>query len=725
MTGEQQSIRNMIQFTKAYEENSDNKYTREARCLEVQFSYLMLPPRPKDLFVGRKDELPVGFWAQCYSVGYYCNRKALLDMKQMPGLTADDLADIDYLLNFWKGKTTEEKTCARYTEAQLERLTLGDFNVEPGVAFPLYRMSGAQMNPEKLLQKGIPGLIAETEKNRTKNPDFYDAAKDALLILQSVCLRYREQLLQETQTCRDETSRRTLLAMAENLEHIASHAPETFWQAAQLSYLFFLLSGTFNYGRMDQYLGSFYARDLNSGVMTEEFGLSLLSALWDLIIERNNMFDGRVILGGADRKNTKDADRFALAAMEATRRKRDILPQLTLRCYSGMDEAVYQKALEVIGEGTTYPILYHDDVNIPAVESAFRLPAEEASSYVPFGCGEYVIYNKSFGTPSGAVNFLAGLNEIIYEKERLLEKCPDFESFYQAYLSHMKEYIEPLALQEKMEYDACAEDAPFLFFSILFDDCLEKGKAVFEGGIRYLGGTLEGYGNTNTTDSLTAVKTLVYDRKLLTPKELADALSHNFQGYEDVRRLLLNAPKYGNDDDTADSIAIRFHEDICKIVRDCKDMAGLHSYLMVVINNQMNTTFGLTTGASADGRPGFTYMANANNPTGGMDKCGVTAMLNSLVKLRPDFHAGSVQNMRFGREMFQSLLPKTKGLLAAYFANGGTQCMITVLNRGDLERAMEDPEKYQNLIVRVGGFSARFVDLSKDVQLELLSRNLY
>ena len=108
-----------------------------------------------------------------------------------------------------------------------------------------------------------------------------------------------------------------------------------------------------------------------------------------------------------------------------------------------------------------------------------------------------------------------------------------------------------------------------------------------------------------------------------------------------------------------------------------------------------------------------------------MDKCGVTAMLNSLVKLRPDFHAGSVQNMRFGREMFQSLLPKTKGLLAAYFANGGTQCMITVLNRGDLERAMEDPEKYQNLIVRVGGFSARFVDLSKDVQLELLSRNLY
>ena len=139
----------------------------------------------------------------------------------------------------------------------------------------------------------------------------------------------------------------------------------------------------------------------------------------------------------------------------------------------------------------------------------------------------------------------------------------------------------------------------------------------------------------------------------------------------------------------------------------------------------MNTTFGLTTGASADGRMGYTFMANANNPTGGMDKNGVTAMLNSLVKLTPALHAGSVQNMRFSREMFTRLLPKTKGLLKAYFKNGGAQTMITVLNRGDLEKAMVEPEKYQNLIVRVGGFSARFVELSKDDQKELLSRTTY
>jgi pyruvate-formate lyase len=161
------------------------------------------------------------------------------------------------------------------------------------------------------------------------------------------------------------------------------------------------------------------------------------------------------------------------------------------------------------------------------------------------------------------------------------------------------------------------------------------------------------------------------------------------------------------------------------MIRRSAAHAGLDSYLNVTINNSMNTTFGLTTGASADGRRANTFMANANNPTGGMDKSGITAMLNSLVKLRCDDYAGSVQNMRFSCEMFAALLPKTKGLLRAYFTGGGSQAMVTVLGRGDLENAMKCPEAYQNLMVRVGGFSARFIDLDRDVQLELISRTLY
>lgn len=718
----------MMHFTKTYEENSDNIYLREARCLKAQFSFLMLPLRPEDLFVGRKTELPIGFWAQnSYgTVGYYCDVPSLLALKEDSTLSEKELLAIDYLIQFWDGKTTDEKIHAQYTTEQKELLSHGDFSVESGIGWPLYRMSGAQMDPSKLLSKGICGIIKEAEELRSQNPDFYDAVKSVMQTLQTICLRYREEILDKIELCTDAQRRQELTAMADNLDKIAYHTPKSFWQAAQLSYLFYLLSGTYNYGRMDEYLGTYYAHDLDTGVMTEAMGLSLLTSLWQLIIERHNIFDGRIILGGKDRKNLEDADRFALAAMETSRRTKDILPQLTLRCYTGMNEALYQKALEVIGEGTTFPMLYNDDVNIPAVANAFNLPMEVAQEYVPFGCGEYVIYNKSFGTPSGAINFLQGLNTMIYDGEKnYLEECPDFESFYKAYLSNMQQIIELLALQERQEYDVCAADAPYLFFSILFDDCLKRGKPVFAGGVRYLEGTLEGYGNTNTADSLTAIKKYVYDEKRISPQTMAEALKHNFAGYEEIQTLLLAAPKYGNDDDTADSMAIRFHEDISNIIRNSAQKANLHSYLMVVINNHMNTTFGMTTGASADGRPGYSYMANANNPTGGMDTNGITAMLNSLVKLTPSLHAGSVQNMRFSKEMFTRLLPKTKGLLATYFKNGGAQSMITVLNRGDLERAMKEPEKYQNLIVRVGGFSARFVELSKDDQKELLSRNTY
>lgn len=720
-------IQDMMAFTKTYAANSDNIYKREARCLEVQFSFLMQSIRPNDLFAGRKEEHPIGFWAQnSYgTVGYYCAQEELQKMKQDVSLSAEEQHSLDFLMEFWKGKTTDEKILRQYSKEQKTLLSHGNFCTDSGIGWPLYRMSGAQMNPQKLLEKGILGLIKDVMKQREKNCDFYDAIKDALLILQSLCLRYAKEIRAEKEICTEIKRVKQLSMMADNLEHIAYYAPDTFWQAAQLSYLFFLLSGTYNYGRMDEYLGSYYTHDIDNGLITEEFSISLLTNLWDLIIERNNMFDGRIILGGKDRKNCKDADRFAMAAMEASRRTKDILPQLTLRCYSGMKKELYEKALEIIGEGTTFPILYNDDINIPAAAEAFCLSEEIAASYVPFGCGEYVIYNQSFGTPSGAINFLEGLNSVIYGDEHLLENSADFETFYQGYMHKMKQIIRLLALQERQEYDICGMDAPYLYFSILFDDCLERGRAVFEGGVRYLQGTLEGYGNTNTADSLTAIKTLVFDQKKITAKQLTEALMHNFDGYKELRALLLNAPKYGNDEDIADTMAIRFHEDICNIIRDCKEEARLHSYLMVVINNNMNTTFGLTTGASADGRLGYTFMANANNPTGGMDKSGITALLNSLIKLRPNRHAGSVQNMRFSKEMFQGLLPKTKGLLAAYFLNGGTQSMITVLNRGDLERAMEEPENYQNLIVRVGGFSARFVELSKDVQLELLSRNLY
>ena len=265
----------------------------------------------------------------------------------------------------------------------------------------------------------------------------------------------------------------------------------------------------------------------------------------------------------------------------------------------------------------------------------------------------------------------------------------------------------------------------FLFASLLTDDCIERGKALLDGGVRYLGGTNETYGNINTSDSLWAIKDLVFDRKKYTLSQLNEAMLANFEGYEQIRKDCLDCDKYGNDLDTADTMANDLYEFVAKGVRDRGIAIGMQYFLIVISNNQLNTEWGNKTGASPDGRLAGMYMNPANNPQGGANKSGPTAMLNSLTKFDAKYHGGSVQNIKFSPAMFNENRELIKSLFKTYFAKGGCHLMVTVVDKGILEDAVKHPEKYPDLIVRVSGFSAVFVDLSPNIQEELMSRVLY
>jgi pyruvate-formate lyase len=304
-------------------------------------------------------------------------------------------------------------------------------------------------------------------------------------------------------------------------------------------------------------------------------------------------------------------------------------------------------------------------------------------------------------------------------------RLESFDAVWDAYAALVEDHVEALAIQERIEYDICAKEAPFLFFSMLYDDCIDRQKPIFGGGVRHLGGTLETYGNSNTADALTAINRLVFEERRFTLDEVVAACDANFVGFENVRQALLAAPKYGNDDPEADAMAARVHEHVCATTRAQAAKVGLDSYLVVVINNRANTTLGRQVGASADGRVAFDSMANGNNPSPGSDHAGATAFLNSLVKLDTRIHAGAVQNMKFSSELFARHRVKLEALLNAYWTSGGAQAMITVLDRHDLEAAMAEPEKWGHLLVRVGGFSIRFVDLSRQEQEEILRRTLH
>ena len=703
----------VAEFTRRYRTAPDI-YAREADCLRWQFAHSLQPLQAGDLVAGRLVRPLVGVRAQeFWGVGYYAEEDALWHLTVDETLTPEERDEAAALLAYWKRENTRVKISDAYPEGWLDVFVHNAPYYISASAHGLYRISGIQMDPTRVLTLGVEGLLALCAEKREQNPPFYDGLTTAVDILSEVCLRYAA-----------EAEALGNPALAADFAHISRHPAATFTQALQLAYLFYVLSGTWNYGRMDKYLGGYLAADLEAGRITEEEALRWIEDLWCRIEERNDYFDSRVILGGADRP--AGADTFALLAMEATRRRKGIVPQLTLRLYEGMNPDLYNKALQVIGEGTTFPMLYNDAVNIPAVMDAFGVSREVAQDYVPYGCGEYVLYNKSIGTPSGTINTLHTLNEAIYGKNahRFLT-APDFETFYTGYLEEVENIVSCLALQEKLEYDVVGRECPFLYYSLVFDDCMERGKAVLEGGLHHLGGTIENYGNVNTADALTAIKAVVYDQKLVTPEALSHALATDFEGQERLRQLLLSLPKYGNDHPDADGMFTRLHRDVCRLIRRQAQPAGLDSYLAVIINNELNSVFGQGTGASADGRHAGHFMANGNNPMSGADTCGVTAMLNSLVKPDTHIHAGAVQNMRFSREMFTTQLPRMKELLRTYFEQGGAQSMITVLSRGDLEAALAQPEKYRNLVVRVGGFSARFVELNPVVQKELIARTLY
>jgi pyruvate-formate lyase len=728
-------------FTAAYQQQIDQPVAiREARCLEVLFPAIFSPIRPADLLAGRIDRYPqIGFGLELASggPGFYCHEDAIRSALAESSLSENEQSELEAMLAFWTTETTIEGKLVPSLPAQIRQATSNTIAHMGG------RLSGAVIDFDKLAQIGLPGLRREVQhgcaqaERSGQDTTIFTGMQLALDLLERTIRMYAEQALSQARQAADEAREIELIEMAAALENITARPPETLREAAQLTWLYALVSGVVNYGRMDIYLGDFLVRDLEAGRESESSALRLLQSLWQLMADRKIVFNGRVFIGGFGRRNPQNADRFALLAMEATRTVIEIEPQLTLRWYEGMNPLLWEKALDVIGEGRTFPMLFNDDVNVPAVMNGFNVAREAAEGYLPYGCGEYALDHISFGSPNCGFNLLKALEATLHNgKDQLtgekigldlgsLADFPTYDALWQAYQQQVAYHVTALADRHRLEYQAEASSASFLFISMLYDDCIARGKSLVDGGVRYQGGVVETFGIVNTADSLAAIKWLVYDQHRLGLEELVAVLDADFAGFEREYRLIKAAPKYGNDNSFVDAVAQQVSDHVARCTYSQAERIGFQYFLIVNINNYANVTFGQQTAASADGRRSGAPLANGNTPTAGNDRCGVTAFLNSIVKLDPSVHAGYTHNMKFSKQMFREDRAKVSALLKGYFASGGTQAMITVVGRGDLEAALREPEQYRNLIVRVGGFSARFVELDREVQLDLIQRTLY
>jgi pyruvate-formate lyase len=744
-----------IRFTEAYRRHLEAPPAqREAACLAVQYPGILPDIRPGDLFAGRERKLLdyiVMFSPQQSGdgggqAGYCLNSAYLKQMAEAAGpayaQAARDLAE------FWQQHSSNTQARAQWDNT-LRNFCGRGMKVQPGSGTLMgyggnMRLAGMVLDYDTLLHLGLPGIrrrlseaagAATGDGSRTA---LFEGMRQALEVLDLSVRHYREQAVSMAREAEsgDPARAAELRQMAEILEALRHRAPRSLREAIQLMWLYSVLACVRNYGRMDVYLGDFYACDIDSCRLSEDEAQRLLASLWRLIDgEGDHPWDTRIMLGGQGRRNQANADRFALAAMEVTRRYRKICPCLTLRFHRGQDKALMAKALDVIGEGCLYPMLYNDDINVAAVSRELEIPAQDALNYFPLGCGEYILEHMGIASPNTVFNVgkcveaalhrgrCAISQHLIGADAGPLDSFDTFEKLYDAVKQQIRVLAPQLARTHAIEAHVHQRQSAFLLISLLTDDCLARDKSLVDGGVRYSGACVEGFGFTNAGDSLAAIRRVVYEQKSMTLEHLVAALDANFEGFAKERALLLAVPKYGNDDEATDCLVVDFSSFIAEEIMRAGKEAGLH-HLVVSNVNPGGLWAGAQCAASADGRRRGEPFAIGNSPTAGRDVCGITALLNSIARSNPE-NGGAITNLKFSKEFFTRQRAKLESLLDTYWSRGGFQANITVVGRDDLENAMKEPEKYAHVMVRLGGWSARFIDLEKRTQLEVLARTLY
>ncbi len=478
-------------------------------------------------------------------------------------------------------------------------------------------------------------------------------------------------------------------------------------------------------GRLDQYLWPFYWRDVEQGLLTREDALELLCCLWarlDEVGEVQNICIGGLTLDGQDATNE-----LSYLCLEATRRVGSPHTNLSARFHDATPEAFYRACFEVIRTGIGFPAIFNDHVLLQGLDE-IGIPPEVGRDYCMVGCIETMLPGRQppwsdsrFNTPLcllTALDRLAG------------EPAPSFERLLSLFRNEMAEGIAAHAARINAHIAQFPADRfPDPFLSALTRCCIERGRDVHDGGAefpRFHGICIMGL--ATLADSLAAVKKLVWEEQRLSCAELLAALRADFVGNERLRLMLeRQSPKYGNDDSYVDDIAAQVVE---WAAQECLKhrLPDGGRFVAAMAANVQNIAAGREVGATPDGRRAWTPLSDAASPYFGRDVNGPTAFLASVA--RPDYHlvlTGSVINMRFDPAHFADEQGAQRFLaFTRYFVNRRIpELQFNFTDSETLLAAQRDPAQYRNLVVRVSGFSARFVELEPDVQADILRRRAH
>jgi len=517
---------------------------------------------------------------------------------------------------------------------------------------------------------------------------------------------------------------------------------ETFREAVQAYYMQHLAVmaenpfGGNSPGRLDYYLWPYLEKDLELGRCTMEEARELMCELFVRMDERIHQADGwveTIVVGGVKPNGETAVNPLSYMMIEVFSELNITHPAVYVRISENSPEDFVKLCGEYMCSGSNRAQILSDD-NIIKALAKFGVPYEDAVDYMCGGCMEIGIqgktsdflYNGWFNTVKIAELALTGgyclKNKVKVEgvSFRGLKNHSDFESFYSEFIAETKRLVNVFFEAQDVFSETDAEMRPAYLISSMLDNCMQTGRNMHDGGAKYHDYGCTPIGMPNTADYLTAIKRAVFDEKFCTADELTEALKANFEGYEPLRKYLASIPKYGQENAEADSMMQRLSSDISKMFYEYKNRHGGGGKL-VILTFVWAPDAGNMLGATAYGQFASVPVAQGVTPQSSAMTKGITAAMNSCGSIPFESFNGGASTMWDFDHAWASPELMT-ACIKTFFQNGGQIFQGNVTDVKILEKALENPDDYSNLIVRVGGYSARFNGLSDGLKKDIIER---
>ncbi len=505
----------------------------------------------------------------------------------------------------------------------------------------------------------------------------------------------------------------------------------------------------FNPGRLDQHLYPFYKKGLAEGTLTVEQARELLQCFWvkfnnqpappkvGVTAEESGTYTdfANINCGGLRADGADGVNDVSYLMLEVIDEMRLLQPSTNIQLSKRSPERFLKAACRIIRQGWGQPSIFNSDT---IVEELLRQgkAIEDARNGGISGCVETGAFGKESYILTGYFNLVKILEIALHNGvdprtgRRIGPETGNpagftsFDQLFEAFRQQLRYFIDIKIGGNNVIERAYATYMPSPFLSIVIDDCIKKGKDYNDGGARYNTTYIQGVGLGSVTDSLAAMKYHVFDQKNLSAGELLRVLDDNFSGHEKVRQLLLNrTPKYGNDDDYADSIMTGVFDVYYEAVNGRINTKG-GVYRINLLPTTCHVYFGSVVGAMPDGRPAWEPLSEGISPVQGADRHGPTAVIKSASKMDHARTGGTLLNQKFTPQVLEGEegIEKLANLVRSYFKLDGHHIQFNVVSAATLREAQAEPEKYRDLIVRVAGYSDYFCDLGKALQAEIITR---